>query len=552
VATVSLHESSLEKIGRIFAETYKLKVIFKGDNCSTDGKTIYLPAIPSNAPKDLIDAIHGFLDHEVAHILFSHFNICRETKKLGAKHFQLMNCIEDVRVELEMCNLWRGSKINLANCREWALKQDSSRWDEATPFSKLALSINRLFWNGYDHWFSEKHIKSDIQLLETLKYLEPLTNKINNLKSTEESLNLAKEIMEALKEKEDDQDMSSFIAKLMESVDRDITEDMKDLSARKIIRNKVKSLQKTAKNNKDRYLVYSTEQDQIEKIISNDPIETTKFLAESRVIVNSIKQKFRRNLLSKTINKWETGFTRGTINGHALRKVALGTGKDVFKRKITSEGFNTVASLYIDHSGSMAGNEIELAEKSALIFGESLNSIGVPFEICGFSTGSPNYGNLVFDTASREEQLLYTRWGYHWIGVYKGFNDSWNKSKNTILSMSTNIKFNSYEGESIRVAAQRLLARPEKRKILFVFCDGETWPNVTQFIDIHRTYLKNVAIELQKHIEVFAIGINTDAVKNFYKNYTIIRNVNDLPVVMMSELDRLLRRNINAYEKRTS
>jgi cobaltochelatase CobT len=113
--------------------------------------------------------------------------------------------------------------------------------------------------------------------------------------------------------------------------------------------------------------------------------------------------------------------------------------------------------------------------------------------------------------------------------------------------MSRNDHDNTFDGEALRIATQRLLRRPEKRKILFWLNDGYPCPNVHRFRQQHASYLKTVAGEVEKMVEVFAIGIQCDDVKHYFKNWVQVDSLSDLPKVAVGELDRLLRRKQNAY-----
>jgi hypothetical protein len=63
-------EAVFEKVGRILSEKFGIRLLCRGDQCYTDGKTICLPALPEEIPKDLYLALRGYLDHEAAHIGF--------------------------------------------------------------------------------------------------------------------------------------------------------------------------------------------------------------------------------------------------------------------------------------------------------------------------------------------------------------------------------------------------------------------------------------------------------------------------------------------------
>lgn len=555
---VKLWESTLEKLARVLSEKYKIKIIFKHDLCMTTGKAIYLPVIPEGASDEFLDACAGFLDHEVSHNLFTEMPVMAEAHKLGKKHGIMLNALEDPRVEQEMIKSWRGCKINLRNCREWSLKQLGLHWDELSDFGKITQSIVINASCPDDHWFVKEKILSNQPLVDRLETIKEFTDQIPSLSSTVEAFELAKQIILKLQEEDEpSEEVPSEEAPTEESGEaeksqRELERDEELLSVHKQIQQEARQLQDKQRSSKtgfDRYLIYSTENDVIEYITDGDKVATASFLRESRQMVNTIRQKFRLNLLSHTLNRWEGGKQRGKIDHRSVYKIMLGTGKDVFRRKVVSPGFDTVASLFIDHSNSMYPGSIDLAAMAALVFGEALNDVGIPFEIAGYSTGHYHEGVKIYEAANPEEQQLYTRWGRLWIGVYKKFDEMWHHARHRCLQMSRNGKYNTYDGEAVRVAAQRLLTRPEKRKILFVFSDGYPCPNVQKFTEEHYAYLKTVACEVEKVIELFAIGVKSDAVKNFYKNNVVINNVRELPNVVISELDRLIRRNQDAYTR---
>ena len=94
-------EAVFEKVGRSLADKFGIRLLCRGDRCATDGKTIYLPALPEEIPKDLYLALRGYLDHEVAHVAFaSNTSVLREFEaKWGKTGGFLLNLLEDVRVE---------------------------------------------------------------------------------------------------------------------------------------------------------------------------------------------------------------------------------------------------------------------------------------------------------------------------------------------------------------------------------------------------------------------------------------------------------------------
>jgi len=548
---VQLAETTLEKIARIFAEQYGIKVVFKHDLCMTDGKTIWLPVIPEGASVEFLEACEGYVDHEVGLCLHSDFDVMEEAKTIGKKHALLVNAFEDPRSDAEMIKDWRGTKINLANCHEWSLKQLKLRWEELSPFGKLVQAGALYGYKHTDHWFFKEMIETNDELMETIGKVKDLLERAPQVQSSADCLVLAKEIMERLEEEDSPESQPT--------VDENGEEKGDPVDTDEEILNRGKQIQKEAQEEhtkqrkrnpgQDDYLIYSTERDVVEFIQDGDREAAKRFLDESRQITNSLGRKFRLNLVSETKTRWNTGKRRGKLNKRDAYKIITGTSRNVFKRQTIKPGFDTVVLMLIDHSQSMHPHSIDLAAKTSMVFGENLHPLDVPFAIWGHSTGEFREGDRIKAAASEAERSLYTRWGKMWIGVYKKFEETWPRVRHRCHRMSRNTKYNTFNGEAVRLAAQHLLRRPEKRKIMFVLEDGYPCPNCQEHIDVHSAYLQTVAREVEKVIELFAIGIGYADTQRYYSNSVGISDLKDLPVVMLAELDRLLRKGQNAYAR---
>ncbi len=107
-------ESTTEKVSRVLSERYGIRVIFQGSECKTDGRVIYLPSLPEDLPDEMADAIRGWADHEVSHVLFSESETASEfSRKHGPRAFGILNTLEDARVERLMAERYPGSGINI-------------------------------------------------------------------------------------------------------------------------------------------------------------------------------------------------------------------------------------------------------------------------------------------------------------------------------------------------------------------------------------------------------------------------------------------------------
>lgn len=295
----------------------------------------------------------------------------------------------------------------------------------------------------------------------------------------------------------------------------------------------------------DKYLIYTTEGDKIEYITEGDRVKYRQFLSETSSMVSTIKRKLARSMLSSNTTRWEGDKTRGKINPRAVFRVPLGTSKRVFRQKVESEDFNTVVELMVDHSGSMNGSRLSLAGRTVAVLGEVLHQLSIPFSVTGFSTGEWNEASSRKNKAPAEARSVYTRWGNLWIGVYKDYNDPWPRAAHKVTTMVNNSRVNTYDGESVRWGTQRLLLRPEKRKILLWLNDGSPCPNGGDSTSAHVQYAADCAKEAESLVELLAIGIQTDAVKRFYKNYVVVNKLDELPSVCLNELDALLRKGKN-------
>jgi cobaltochelatase CobT len=98
------------------------------------------------------------------------------------------------------------------------------------------------------------------------------------------------------------------------------------------------------------------------------------------------------------------------------------------------------------------------------------------------------------------------------------------------------------DGEALKWAAQRILFRPEKRKILIIISDGAPLDEVTiannpsSFLSSH---LKQVIFKLKKTpIELFAIGIGHE-VDKYYLDSITLKDYNQLGQAVFDKLFQL-------------
>ena len=98
---------------------------------------------------------------------------------------------------------------------------------------------------------------------------------------------------------------------------------------------------------------------------------------------------------------------------------------------------------------------------------------------------------------------------------------------------------NNVDGESVEIAARRLLSRKENGKVMIVLSDG--YPAASGDSGKLNDHLKEVVKEsMCAGINVVGIGIQSDSVKSFYPKSVVINDVDELPKTVIQELRHLL------------
>ena len=128
--------------------------------------------------------------------------------------------------------------------------------------------------------------------------------------------------------------------------------------------------------------------------------------------------------------------------------------------------------------------------------------------------------------------------------VYKSADTPWRRArKNLGLMLREGLLKENIDGEALLWAHQRLLSRPEQRRILMVISDGAPVDDATlsanpgNYLERH---LREVIhwIETCSDVELTAIGIGHDVTRYYHRAVTLI-DAEELGGTMMSELTEL-------------
>src|ERR1700760_2051715 len=176
-------------------------------------RQVNLPYVPDDADEELLGAIKGFLDHEVAHVLFTDGDQ-QNDKRLYAKGpkpdqalFNIYNLLEDTRIERKMQERFPGTAGNLANVFNFMgqqftkpeLQEALANGDQSRVFSLLGMPLMRAwagqnaaqqFMNEMDGWNL---------LAKEIAVLSPFQSRIASLDTTKDAMDLACDILARLK-----------------------------------------------------------------------------------------------------------------------------------------------------------------------------------------------------------------------------------------------------------------------------------------------------------------------------------------------------------------
>jgi len=261
--------------------------------------------------------------------------------------------------------------------------------------------------------------------------------------------------------------------------------------------------------------------------------------------IGKLANRLQRLLLAKQNTSWNFNLEEGILDNSRLHRIIANPSYPLSFKQETKNNFkDTVVTLLIDNSGSMRGRSISLAAICTDIIGSTLERCQVKTEILGFTTKHWKGGDskklwVINGNSANPGRLNDLR---HII--YKSADNSWRRSRKYFGAMlREGLLKENVDGEALAWSHDRLLKRPEERKILIVISDGAPVDDSTlsanreDFLDNH---LREIITKIEKEspVELQAIGIGHDVTK-YYKNALTINRAEELGEVLLDELTKL-------------
>lgn len=274
-------------------------------------------------------------------------------------------------------------------------------------------------------------------------------------------------------------------------------------------------------------------------------------------VVSRLANKLQRRLLAQQNRSWMFDLEEGMLDTARLTRVITDpTSPLSFKMESESPFRDTVVSLVLDNSGSMRGRPIMVAAVCADILARTLERCGVKVEILGFTTRAWKGGQSREAWISAGKPANPGRLNDLRHIIYKSADAPWRRSKKNLgLMMREGLLKENIDGEALEWAHDRLLARPEARRIMMVISDGSPVDDSTQsanaalYLDKH---LRQVIekIETRSPVELLAIGIGHDVTRWYRRALTIV-DVEQLAGAMTEKLAELFEAEPKAVSTRT-
>ncbi len=307
------------------------------------------------------------------------------------------------------------------------------------------------------------------------------------------------------------------------------------------------------------YRAYTTEYDEIisaEELC--DPEELGRLraqldqqLSNSQGVVSRLANRLQRRLMAQQQRWWEFDLDEGYLDAGRLARVVVNPLHPLSYKIEKEHNFrDTVVTLLIDNSGSMRGRPISVAAMSADIIARTLERCAVKVEVLGFTTRAWKGGQAREVWVDANKPASPGRLNDLRHIVYKAADAPWRRARRNLgLMLREGLLKENIDGEALMWAYNRLIGRPEQRRVLMVISDGAPVDDATLSVNAGNyleRHLRDVIefIETKTSIELTAIGIGHD-VTRYYRRAVTINDAEELGGTMMQNLTELFDEKIN-------
>ncbi|MGB3536545.1 MAG: cobaltochelatase subunit CobT [Mesorhizobium sp.] len=270
-----------------------------------------------------------------------------------------------------------------------------------------------------------------------------------------------------------------------------------------------------------------------------------KQLANLSGVVGRLANRLQRRLMAQQNRSWDFDLEEGYLDPARLVRVVIDPMQPLsFKQERDTKFRDTVVTLVLDNSGSMRGRPITVAATCADILARTLERCGVSVEILGFTTRAWKGGQAREKWLKDGKPPAPGRLNDLRHIIYKSADHPWRRARRNLgLMMREGLLKENIDGEALLWAHQRLIGRPEQRKILMMISDGAPVDDSTlsvnpgNYLERHLRAVIDL-IETRSPVELLAIGIGHD-VTRYYRRAVTIVDAEELAGAMTEQLASL-------------
>ncbi|MDP3590793.1 cobaltochelatase subunit CobT [Phenylobacterium sp.] len=281
-------------------------------------------------------------------------------------------------------------------------------------------------------------------------------------------------------------------------------------------------------------------------------------LASLSSVVSRLANKLQRKLMAQQNRSWTFDLEEGILDVARLTRVITDpTASLAFKEEEDTEFRDTVVTILIDNSGSMRGRPIMVAAVCADILARTLERCGVKTEILGFTTRAWKGGSSREDWLKAGKPAQPGRLNDLRHIIYKSADAPWRRARRNLgLMMREGLLKENIDGEALMCAHQRLIGRPEARRILMVISDGAPVDDSTLSVNSGHyleRHLRDVITEIEgkSPVQLIAIGIGHD-VTRYYRRAVTIVDVEQLAGVIVDQLAELFDEDVRKVTRKNA
>jgi len=544
-------ERALPIVAAAYGDQFGVNVVLSGNDACTNGKEIILPLLSNMS--DLKDVLFGYLAHEASHCRDTDFDMLNQCQSPVERH--LLNIIEDVRIERLIQEVFPGTQFTLNAM--WTYIVDEGMSPPALPEQNEASQLCQYLLHRFaaeilKREVSNSFVKTSMHVVETtfplgfFIRLDGLVGKyMDQLTCTSDSLILARAILNAVEETEQEESKrneqghqpaggdqsndsqgsnagdSSSNEQGQQPTSGDQSNDSQNSNAGDSSSNG-NSLSKTLSNEKDLPMVpidqlrgrmkEQARSDNGHQSITIDATSAGEAVSNqgdtkeltTGILASSALRSRLTGLLQAQAREKHFLHTRGKrINGSRLARSTTGDLR-VFVRREEKQQPNTAVHVLLDTSSSM-GSIQEIANQATVSLALAISSIPK----CDIAVSMfPGIDGKVSPMIKR---AIPVRPSLGRLAV--------GSSGGTPLA------------EAMLYAARELATSKRERKVLIVITDGK--PNNIE--SVH--YMNDLIVD---HVDTYAIGIKSNAVKEIFGNWTVINDVKELQSALFTIAGKFL------------